>query len=380
MSSTSHHSAPTGRKALRRIRVGATVQALVAKGPVSRTDLAHLTGYSPSTVTGIVQELSRAGYIRDAGQKESTGGRRRALVELDRDALSLVVIQHQDGRVAADLVNLNAGLTHRVERDFSPLTPVESMAAAVKDLLAESGATPLRVVCAVSGVVSKDGAISLSPSLAGASSVRISDALAERIGLPVIVENDVNLIALGERDAGAAKGIDDLVLIHVGEGIGATIISDGGLLHGASRSAGEIGFLPEGLQAGPHGDRGSFEEQWSAPGILRAARATGLLLGGTTVIPDLCATRGPLLEAALQAWAYAAVVCACVVNPEKILFSGAATDLDTAARARLHEIVVSACPSPTEVGFASLGAGSLLRGAVARALEDPSALLADTLA
>ncbi|UPO77428.1 ROK family transcriptional regulator [Arthrobacter sp. Helios] len=376
-SSAAQNSAPTGRSELRRIRVESVMGALLSSGPISRTDLAAVTGYSPSTVTGIVQELQGMGYLHEVGHRESTGGRRRTLVELDRTAIALIVAEVSGGRIRASLIDLDARVLATQDAPFDPADPVSATAVAVAGLGEPTGHRPSRLILALPGVVAADGTVSLAPAFAAAGDPQLAQALARRTGLPVTVENDVNLIALGERSAGAAAGVDDLVLIHIAEGIGATILSGGRLLHGSTRSAGEVGFLPIGLTPLPHGNRGSFEERWSTPAIAAAARTAGLDVSEANVIPRLCSepAAAALLTEVLDAWAWAAVVCACVLNPALVLFSGDAIGLDEAARTGLADRIRSAAPAAPEVTFASLGVEAVLFGAVARVLEDPASLI-----
>ncbi|MDQ5861947.1 MAG: helix-turn-helix domain-containing protein, partial [Actinomycetota bacterium] len=116
----SQRSAPTGRDELRRIRVSAIFSTLLEAGPLARTDLAHRTGYSPSTVTGIVQDLSDAGYLRVVGQQESTGGRRRTLIELNRSSVTIAVVGLRGTRIWCALVDLDGNRLDAAEQDFDP--------------------------------------------------------------------------------------------------------------------------------------------------------------------------------------------------------------------------------------------------------------------
>ena len=126
MLSGSQRDAPTGRDELRRIRVSAIFSTLLEAGPLARTDLAHRTGYSPSTVTGIVQDLSDAGYLRVVGQQESTGGRRRTLIELNRSAVTIAVVGLRGTRIWCALVDLEGNRLDAAEQDFDPADPVGS--------------------------------------------------------------------------------------------------------------------------------------------------------------------------------------------------------------------------------------------------------------
>ncbi|MCO4275553.1 ROK family transcriptional regulator [Pseudarthrobacter sp. HLT3-5] len=377
----SQRSAPTGRDALRRIRVSAIFSTLLEAGPLARTDLAHRTGYSPSTVTGIVQDLSDAGYLRVVGQQESTGGRRRTLIELNRSSVTIAVVGLRGARIWCALVDLDGNRLDAAEQDFDPADPVGSTATTVMSLHRRAVIPPVHVVVALPGVVASDGSVALAPAFGPVAHLRLVDELEATTGLRTTVENDVNLIALGERVDGAGNGVEDLVLIHVAEGIGATIIAGGEVLEGSSRSAGEIGFLPQGLAASPRGERGDYERRWTAAGIRESGALLGLSLAEETVVESLCSADSPaavgLLEDVIQAWAFAAIICVCVVNPARVIFSGDAVLLTRDARERLRGTVQRSAPSLTEVVFAELGHEAILHGAIAKVVRSPATLFTE---
>lgn len=378
MLSESHPAAPTGRDALRSIRSSAIFGTLLASGPLARTDLAQRTGYSPSTVTGIVQELSDAGYLRVVGQQQSTGGRRRTLIELNKSAVTVAVVGFRGPRVWCTVIDLEGRQLDSTEQDFNSQNPVTSIAEAVMIFHRRAEIPPAHVVVALPGVVASDGSLALSPAFGPVAHLRLADELEAATGLRTTVENDVNLIAMGERADGAGNGVDDLVLIHVAEGIGATIIANGEVLDGASRSAGEIGFLPQGLETSPHGDRGEFEKRWTASGIQEEAARRGLLLPRESAVQRLCNSGATvardLLADVVRAWAFAAIVCVCVVNPARVIFSGDAVALGDDARQQLRDRVKDAAPSLTEVVFAELGDAAILHGAIAKVMKAPAVL------
>jgi predicted NBD/HSP70 family sugar kinase len=383
MLSESQRSAPTGRDALRGIRASAVFDALLAAGPLARTELAQRTGYSASTVTGIVQDLSEAGYLRVVGQQESTGGRRRTLIEFNRSSVTIAVAGIQGARIWCALIDLDGTTLDRIERDFEAENPVGCTADIVTALNGRAEPPPAHLVLALPGVVASDGSLALAPAFGPVAHLRLADELMRATGLTTTVENDVNLMALGERFDGAGSGTDDLVLIHVADGVGATVIAKGEVLEGASRSAGEIGFLPQGLQVGVQGERGDFEKQWSAAGIQDSARRLGLALPATGVVAALCSDNSrearKLLDEVVLAWAFAALVCVCVVNPAKVIFSGEAVSLDERARRQLQDRVQMSAPSATDVVFAQLGHVAILHGAIAKVMKNPATLFAQGL-
>jgi glucokinase len=104
------------------------------------------------------------------------------------------------------------------------------------------------------------------------------DELSKRLGTKVILENDANAAALGEQWMGAGRGVDDLVLLTLGTGIGGGIIADGRILHGQIGMAGEVGHItisPNGNPCGC-GNRGCVEKHASATAVSAMARLLGL--------------------------------------------------------------------------------------------------------
>ncbi|MEU6265900.1 ROK family transcriptional regulator [Saccharopolyspora shandongensis] len=379
MSEVNERSAPTGNEALRRIRTDAVLAALREHGPVSRTELAGLTGYRPSSLTEIVRELMASGHVVEAGAGDSSGGRRPRMLEFNPAAESLIAVSLEGEQARVSVVDLAGELLGAHSRAVDPHEPLDGLVAVIDQALKEHlRPRPGRVVFSLPGVATEAGAVTLSPVLEALGGRSLTDALTERVGLPVQVSNDVNLIALGERERGAAADVDDLVLIYVGYGIGAAVVSGGTLCRGAAGFAGEIGFLPAGLPPTPHtGGRGEFERRWSVPGIRQALSEID---GGSAGAPvaELADRAGEPAVAALrrqviEAWAYAAIVCACVVNPARVVFAGAATELGPDGLAELAELVGSAAPSAPEVVFAELGAQALHIGAVSPSLMSPAA-------
>jgi glucokinase len=124
----------------------------------------------------------------------------------------------------------------------------------------------------------KDGVIGNSNNLVCLENFPIRERLEAELGAPVILENDANAAALGEKWMGAGRGVDDLVLLTLGTGIGGGIISGGKILHGYLGMAAELGHItvvPNGNPCGC-GNRGCVEKHASAQAISAMARLVGL--------------------------------------------------------------------------------------------------------
>ncbi len=157
---------------------------------------------------------------------------------------------------------------------------LEEITDAVATLRERWGAKNLSGIgIAVPGfILLKEGVIRNSNNLASLENFPIRDELSQRLGTPVILENDANAAALGEKWIGAGRNVDDLVLLTLGTGIGGGIISNGKVLRGSLGMAGELGHItvvPNGNPCGC-GNRGCVEKHASATAITAMARLLGL--------------------------------------------------------------------------------------------------------
>jgi predicted NBD/HSP70 family sugar kinase len=256
---TDHVRATNRRAVYRALAAGGTAVAAGGRAPgasargaargaagdrgASRSDLAQATGLSTPTVAAILGDLGALGLIRDAGQDAATGGRPAQRVALAADARHVLAVD-LSGRLAR---------AHRVDllgRPGAPRLGPEVRPGGDAELLAwlavlagEADAPPLaHLAVAVPGVVdANDGRVRLAPAL-GWTDEPAGDRLAAATGLPVLLENDVNALALAEGQYGRGRGHDHVVFVAIGSGVGAGLVVHGQLVRGAHAAAGEIGY------------------------------------------------------------------------------------------------------------------------------------------
>ncbi len=144
----------------------------------------------------------------------------------------------------------------------------------------------------VPGLVTTDGVLLAAPNVAGVRMLPLRDRLADVTGLRVLVENDNTIACLAEWRLGAGRGVDDLLLVGLGTGIGGGIVSGGHLQRGAHGFAGEFGHMivaPRGIPC-PCGQRGCWERYGSGSGLghlAREAAAAGALGGVLAEVGDV---------------------------------------------------------------------------------------------
>jgi glucokinase len=127
----------------------------------------------------------------------------------------------------------------------------------------------------VPGIIDlKTGMLREAPNLPGWSESPVQAQIERLLGTRVILENDANVAALGEKWLGAAKGVDDMIMLTLGTGVGGGIVLEGRIWHGMTGMAGEFGHMtvePEGPQCGC-GNRGCVEQYASATAVVRMAK------------------------------------------------------------------------------------------------------------
>jgi glucokinase len=200
----------------------------------------------------------------------------------------------------------------KTSRRDTPHEGGAALTATISDVARELAAEfeVARVGVSAAGFVSSDRKTMLAtPNIAGWNGVQLEEQLASQIGLPVVLENDGNAAAWGEKRFGAGRGKANMLLLTVGTGIGGGIIVNDQLLRGAFGIAAEVGHLrvlPEGHLCGC-GARGCFEQYASGNALLRHAReavaaspdlARGLLARGDGTLEGL--TGRAITEAARE--------------------------------------------------------------------------------
>jgi glucokinase len=227
-------------------------------GTFTRAELIEASGLSAPTVGSLVSHLIRSGVVRDLGTGPSRGGRRPAFMEFNARHGFIAGIDVGPTRTRLAVADLRGEpLAHDVVATPARLGPeklIQSLVGSLRALMKQAGVSPddlIAVGAGAPGAVERDrGVVAFAPNLGaqGWSAVPLRDILERALGVPAVVENDVNLAILGERWRGAAQGHQTCVYITVGTGIGAGIIVDGVLHRGHHFMAGEIAYMCMGTE------------------------------------------------------------------------------------------------------------------------------------
>jgi glucokinase len=160
--------------------------------------------------------------------------------------------------------------------DTGPLNVVNEIVTAIKKVRDKLGAGDLRGVgMGVPGFIDIEAGVVIgSANLPGFQDFPVRDEIQQHLGIPILLENDANAAALGEKWMGAGQDVKDLILLTLGTGIGGGVITDGKILHGSHGMAGEFGHMtvfPDGNPCGC-GNTGCLEKHASATAIAAMGR------------------------------------------------------------------------------------------------------------
>ncbi|MFI9592213.1 ROK family protein [Nonomuraea sp. NPDC052265] len=373
-------------------------------GPASRADLAKSTGLSKPTVSAALAGLEEDGLVHLVGEVSGRPGPVSSLYDVN--AASTHVAGIDIGRdwirvAVADLRGAFAGRTDgrntaRTSAELAGLVG-ELARAAAREAEVEWGAITCAVVGSPGVYDPVRGGLDFAPNLPGPPD--LADHLRAALGVDLVIENDINLAAVGEHAHGAGRGKATFALVSIGTGVGMGIVINGELYVGARGAAGEISYVPAPEEppdptppdANPHArstdslargtgssarDTDSFvhgatEAVTSAPGVVRAARAAGLELETAREVFAAAAdgneTARSVVEAEGRRIGGLLVAVAAVLDPEVIVLSGGVgRNLDLLG-ASVERRIAELGPLRPRVVASMLGDSGVLLGAVAHA-------------
>jgi len=265
----------------------AVLRTLLRYGPVSRVQIAEHTGLSSTTVTNLVAALLAQGVVAEADLAAQPAGERgvgrpRTALRLVPGARRVIGVHIGVGQVRVAVCDLLGCPLHTRVLEHAPEQPadqvLDAIAALVEDVIARDGAGRAALVgvgVGASGLVDPASGVNiLAPNL-GWRDVPLRDRLAERLRLPVCVDNNVRGMALAEALFGAGQDVGVLAFVYARVGVGAGFVVDGRVYRGGA-GAGEIGhvtLLADGGEPCRCGSTGCLETLVSEAAFARRAAA-----------------------------------------------------------------------------------------------------------
>jgi N-acetylglucosamine repressor len=254
------------------------LRALHDHSPLSRADLARLTGLTRTSVGDLVGTLLHDGLIEEVGRGRSSGGKSPILLRVAPDGRHLIGLDLGEAQFTAGIVNLRGEILRSIRLPLERRSGgaiVERIFELVDALCADNQSPLLGIGIGAPGVIdTSTGTVRWSVYRDWAG-LRLGPLLEERCGVPVVVANDSHAAAVAELTFFRRPRPNNLIVIRVGRGVGAGIILNGQLFQGDGAGAGEFGHVAVGDGDAPCrcGGEGCLETVTSMHALVDGARA-----------------------------------------------------------------------------------------------------------
>jgi predicted NBD/HSP70 family sugar kinase len=366
---------------LRDLNERTVLETIRDRAPISRAEISRRVGISKPTVSVALESLLEAGLVREA-RNDREGPKYGATFFEPIPEAALVLGLDLGARFLRGAVcDLRGSVRARqdVELPGADVQVVLDAAADLRRRLLAAGDLPADAldgaVAGVPGVIeTPSGAVGLAGNIPGLEGLRIGPALQERLGVPVTVENDVSLAAVGEQWRGIAEGVDDFAFLSVGTGLGCGLVLRGELHRGHHGAAGEVDYALGG----------DLERENDPAAVGVSALAARLAAEGglqTTLGPpfDVRAifdaaragdelARAVVAEEAQRIAAHIVPIASVVDVALVVLGGGIGTNGDLLLEP-IRTLLAERCPYPPRVEVSSLGDAAVLTGALAVGLR-----------
>jgi glucokinase-like ROK family protein len=376
--------------AMRDINRSAILEIIRRESPISRSAIAERLDVSLPTVMRIVDGLIDEGFVRLHGGTEWSGGRRRPLLEFNAEGYVVLGVDLGGTKMYGAISDLGGNIVEEVNLGRHGTSGEESfnrLVALIDTLLTSPKLEGRRVrgigVGAPGITFHREGIVKWAFTL-NWKDFPLKARLAERYNLPIIVDNDVNLAALGELWFGAGQNTQNMVLVAIGTGIGSGIIIDGALYRGSTEASGEIGHMIPGREflGKDYLNFGALESVASGTGIAERARRALESRRGSLDLENLLAEE--VFKAARQGqdWAltiinetadYLAIAIANLAvsfDPELIVLGGGVTRSADLLVEPILRRINGMIPAPPKLVISDLGLRGAVMGAITNVLHN----------
>jgi predicted NBD/HSP70 family sugar kinase len=360
------------------------LEAIRAGAPISRAEISRRAGVSKPTVSLALQSLLEAGLVRETDGDPGRPSYGAVFFEPVPEAALVLGIDVGARFVRGALCDLHGVVRARqdLERADAGAEAALAQIARLQATLVEAAGLPADlidgVIVGLPGVVHGDsGRLELADNVPGLGGMAFGVELERRIGLPVQVENDINLAALGEQWRGVASGVEDFAFVSVGTGLGAGLVLRGELHRGRHGFAGEVDYVAAGSErdidpcaAAVSGVAARLASEADAQTVLRAPYDVPAVFAAARAGDAV--GRAVVAEEARRI-ALHLVPIAAVADVALVVLGGGVSASGDLLLEPVRELLGKWIPYPPRVEISSLGEAAVLTGAlsvgVRRALD-----------
>jgi predicted NBD/HSP70 family sugar kinase/predicted transcriptional regulator len=365
---------------LKHLNERTVLEAIRAGAPISRAEISRRVGISKPTVSLALRSLEDAGLVREASDGPDGPSYGAVFFEPVPDAAYVLGLDLGSRFLRGAVADLAGRIRARQDVELrgadadGALAAISSLHAA----LVEAAALPHEridgVVLGIPGVVdpSSEALRLTSPHIVGLEGRAFGRDVRERVGLPVTLDNDINLAAVGERWAGVARGVDDFAFLSVGTGTGLGLVLGGELHRGNHGAAGEIDWALTGsgddLDPSAEGV-GALAAQVSWPGAVDGSSPPYDARDIFTAARRGDSLARTIVDRIAERIAAHIAPVAAVADPELVVLGGGLGMNGDLLLEPVRTLLGDWLPYPPRVEISTLGESAVLMGAVATGLQ-----------
>ncbi|KKK38691.1 ROK family transcriptional regulator [Mesobacillus campisalis] len=357
--------------------------------PISRAQIAKETSLTPPTVSSIVKELLEEGLVRESQLGESSGGRKPTMLHINSGAFYVIGVDAGPETVEGVLTDLTGEILQRAKQKLEKPLNNEKFIDILKDNIRHNLAAPgidqtkiIGIGIAMHGVVDVETGMSLVAPNLNLKNVPIKQELEKEFNIAIKVENDARAMALGESWFGGHGEADSMVAVNIGRGVGAGVVMNGKLYHGAQGIAGEFGHMTIDLNGSicECGNPGCLQTFVSGASIAERARSRmgeGAPSTGQEVYElaqEGHAASIKLLQETGRIIGIGLINLVHLINPRKIVLGGGVMKSEAFLMPAILETIRQRALTPkarqTSISVTRLGEDATLLGAVALLLVE----------
>lgn len=384
---------------MKRMNIALILNLIREHGTISRSELAKETGLTAATVTNLTAELIENKLVEEFTIGVSTGGRRPILLKINSGEFCVASASISPDKVEFAVSDFGAKIIFykhlQIDKTSSPQYCVDFIIKSLNEFTSSDKTRVIGIGVGIHGIVDSASGVSVYAPNLNWRNVNIHSLISAHTDIPVVVDNDVRLMALAEMWFGSSKTSDNFVFLYVGRGVGSSIVINKQLLRGSTDAAGEIGHTVIDID-GPRCECGKC-------GCLQAFTNEDAMLGvlgknlDKTEILDINSGCDDIVDAYLnysdkaaaevinQEIKYLSLGISNIINifnPSLVVLSSDIKDFDIAVGSRLSaevaKLSVANGASHCQIAYSGLGRHAILNGATALVLstvyENPGSL------
>ncbi|MDF2959075.1 MAG: family transcriptional regulator [Paenibacillus sp.] len=264
---------------VKKINKSIVLEHIKQHAPVSRAKIAELTGLTKATVSTLVNELIVSSMVYEIGTGASSGGRKPMMLLFNQAAGFAVGVDLGVGQISAVLTDLQGEIIEEykaVHNNASVDSVINTLIACIREMIRRAPQSPYGIIgigIGIPGISDDQGNVLFAPNL-GWENVPLQQQVEQEFNIPVVIDNEANAGAVGEKQFGAGKTASHLIYVSISSGIGTGVIIKEELYRGVSGFSGEMGHLSIELngKACPCGNVGCWELYASEQALVEEAR------------------------------------------------------------------------------------------------------------